>query len=146
MSVGAVREPLVELIFEKYEDFVDFIFKGDTSKKIEYIYSFQPIPEGFEEADSLINENTVHIEYLNFITGDKIILNQSTTDGIQLSMDTENGEITKVLIDGNTLYIYRPQNDDVYIAKWIQDTYLLHLTFYGIISEEELIELIETIS
>ncbi len=146
MSVGAIRQPIVNFVVEKYEDFIDFIFQGDISNKIEYVYSINPTPPNFEETNKFINENTVHSEYVNTITGDEIILEQRITDGTQGGWDTQNGETYTITLDDMLIYIYKYKTEHIYLARWIKETYSFTLTYYGDITEKQLTELIKSIN
>lgn len=146
MSVGAIREPFVDIILEKYDRFIDLFFVGDTSKTIDHIYSFHNLPESFDKTGYSENENTVHTEYIDSITGDRIILNQSTTESNQMSVDTEMGETIVLWIDDEPIYIYKNNSDSVMVAIWTNETYAFSFAYYGNISEEKLIEFIKSLS
>lgn len=145
MSVGAIRKPIVNFVVEKYEDFIDFLFQGDVSNKIEYVYSFNPIPPNFVETNKFANDNTVHVEYINTSTGDEIVLEQRITDDTQGGWDAQNGETSTIMSDNTLIYLYKHNTAHVCLARWIKDTYSFTLTYYGEISEKQLIELIKNI-
>ena len=145
MSVGAIRKPIVNFVVEKYEDFIDFLFQGDVSNKIEYVYSFNPVPENFVETNKSSNDNTVRVEYINSSTGDEIILEQRITEGTQGSWDAQNGNTTTVMLNNTLIYFYKYNTAPIYLARWINDTYSFTLTYYGNITEKELIELVKSI-
>jgi hypothetical protein len=145
LSVSAVRQPIVNFVVEKYEDFIDFLFQGDVSNKIEYVYSFNPVPENFVETNKSSNDNTVRVEYINSSTGDEIILEQRITEGTQGSWDAQNGNTTTVMLNNTLIYFYKYNTAPIYLARWINDTYSFTLTYYGNITEKELIELVKSI-
>lgn len=146
MSVGAVREAVVKIIHEKFDGYYDITFEGDTTDKIGYAYSLQPIPEGFEVTVYTADEGSIYAEYSNSGTGDIIIFSQVVTDGSQPSIDSENGKISTFLLDGLQIYIYKKNNTENYtIAYWTKDAYFFNLVYYGKISAEEMLELIKTI-
>lgn len=145
MSVGAIREPIVNFIVEIFNNSIDFNFSGDTSKKIEYEYSFSKIPKGFEEISKTSDDGVVYTEYKNAETDELIILDQSVTDGSWITVDNEHGTISVEMIDGIETYIYTNENGEKIQAIWIEETYYLILTYYGDIEKDEFIELIKTI-
>lgn len=145
MSVSAIRKPIVNFVVEKYEDFIDFLFQGDVSNKIEYVYSFNTIPPNFEKTNKFVNDNTAHVEYINTSTGDEIVLEQRITDGTQGSWDTQNGETTTVILNDTLIYLYEYNTAPIRLARWIKDAYSFTLTYYGNITEKEMIELVENI-
>lgn len=49
MSVGAVREPVVNFIVKTYEGFKRVLFSGDSLTEIDHVYAFAEVPEGFVE-------------------------------------------------------------------------------------------------
>ena len=70
MSVGAIREPVVEFIYNIYEEFTEIFFDGDTTDKITYRYSLSEIPEGFVETHQITNESVNIVEYENINNND----------------------------------------------------------------------------
>lgn len=77
MSVGAVREPVVNFIFKTYEGFKRVLFSGDSLTEIDHVYAFAEVPEGFVETQRISNKEMNLVRYENGETGAVIELSQS---------------------------------------------------------------------
>ncbi len=145
MSVSAIREPIVEIIMEIYDGFVDLFFEGDTTNKITYQYSLSEVPEGFVETDRLSN-NSVHIiEYQNIKENKIIEVSQSITENNDTSIDNEHGHIEEYNIDGINVSLYISDIGGSYYAFWTKESYYMTLTFSGMTTTDELINIIKKI-
>ncbi len=145
MSVGAIREPVVNFIVEKYETFVEFFFSGDTSEQIEYEYGFSEIPKGFNLVNKISDYDIEYAKYKNEKTGDEIIFKQTITDSKSFSIDNEHGTNAPEYINGAEVYIYEHENGDYIHANWIKESYSLFLVYYGNIEKSDFIDLIKLI-
>lgn len=65
MSVGAVREPVVNFIFKTYEGFKRVLFSGDSLTEIDHVYAFAEVPEGFVETQRISNKEMNLVRYEN---------------------------------------------------------------------------------
>ena len=145
MSVGAIREPIVEFIYKIYDGFTDLFFEGDTTDKLSYIYSLSEIPEGFVETERLVNDSTNYVRYDNTKKNKRITLTQSPTEDISISWDNENGHIENVTVNGIEISIYISDRNDCYIAFWSMDSNYIELTYHGTTTIDEMIKLISSI-
>lgn len=145
MSVGAIREPIVEFIYKVYDGFTDLLFEGDTTGNITYIYSLSEIPEGFVETDRLINDNINYVSYEDIQTNSKIELVQQPTKDVFISLDNENGHIENYMVNGIEIAIYISDRNDCHIAFWSIDSNYIELTYHGTTTIDEILNLIKSI-
>lgn len=145
MSVGAIREPVVEFIYNIYEEFTEIFFDGDTTDKITYRYSLSEIPEGFVETHNISNKSVSIVEYENVNNNHKIELCQSKTQNASLLLDTQKGYVKKFNTDRISVEVYISNYGDYYYAFWTQDSYAISLTYSGNTTIEEILNLIDSI-
>lgn len=145
MSVSAIREPIVEIIMEIYDGFVDLFFEGDTTNKITYQYSLSEVPEGFEETQSIFNEGMNVIQYQNPENNSIINFTQGVTENNAISLDNEKGRVEEYDIDGEIVNIYIHNSGGLYHAYWIKNSYYMTLTFSGKTTINEMINIIKSI-
>ena len=145
MSVGAIREPIVEFIYNIYEGFTEIFFDGDTTDKITYRYSLSEIPEGFVETQRISDDSINIVRYDNNQTGDIIEIKQCVTEDKAFFLDNEFGRVEKHTINNTEINIYISDYCDYYLAYWLSGTDSIKLTYSGIISVEEILKLIEAI-
>lgn len=145
MSVGAIREPIVEFVYNVYEEFTEIFFDGYTTDKITYRYSLSEIPEGFVETHQITNESVNIVEYENINNNDKIELCQSITQESSFILDNRNGHVEKINVGRKGVDIYISDYGDYYYAFWTQDSYAISLTYSGNTTIEEILNLIESI-
>ncbi len=143
MSVGAIREPIVEFIYKVYDGFTDLLFKGDTTDKLAYIYSLSEIPEDFVETERLVKDNTNYVRYENIKENKRITLTQSPTEDISISWDNENGHIENFTVNGIEISIYISDRNDCHIAFWSMDSNYIELTYHGTTTINEVLNLVE---
>ena len=145
MSVGAVREPVVNFIFKTYEGFKRVLFSGDSLTEIDHVYAFAEVPEGFVETQRISNKEMNLVRYENGETGAVIVISQSITTDYSFSLDSENGEIKTFDTNGKEVKIYCAESQTLYSAFWVEDTYIMELTYSGETDTDELLILINTI-
>lgn len=141
-SVSAIRIPVVEFLTNVYETFIEFLFEGDTSDDISIRYTFKEVPNGFKVVDNYEDKTTFQTTYKNK-NGDIIDLYQLITDDTNYSLDSEQGNIKVITINGNKTNLYI--QDNYAQAVWIEGNSLMTLSYEGSIDEEQLIELIKLI-
>ena len=100
MSVGAIREPVVEFVYNIYEEFMEIFFEGDTKNKITYRFSLSEIPEGFVETQIMSEDSINVVRYENKQNGNIIELAQCITENISVSLDNKHGHIKILDING----------------------------------------------
>lgn len=145
MSVGAVREPVVNFIVKTYEGFKRVLFSGDSLTEIDHVYAFAEVPEGFVETQRISNKEMNLVRYENGETGAVIVMSQSITTDYSFSLDSENGEIKTFDTNGKEVKIYCAESQTLYSAFWVEDTYIKELTYSGETDTSELLRLINTI-
>lgn len=145
MSVDAVREPVVNFIFKTYEGFKRVLFSGDSLTEIDHVYAFAEVPEGFVETQRISNKEMNLVRYENGETGAVIELSQSITTDYSFSLNSENGEIKTFDTNGKEVKIYCAESQTLYSAFWVEDTYIMGLTYSGETDTDELLRLINTI-
>lgn len=145
MSVGAVREPVVNFIVKTYEGFKRVLFSGDSLTEIDHVYAFAEVPEGFVETQRISNKEMNLVRYENGETDAVIVISQSITTNYSFSLDSENGEIKTFDTNGKEVKIYCAESQTLYSAFWVEDTYIMELTYSGETDTDELLRLINTI-
>lgn len=145
MSVGAVREPVVNFIVKTYEGFKRVLFSGDSLTEIDHVYAFAEVPEGFVETQRISNKEMNLVRYENGETDAVIVISQSITTNYSFSLDSENGEIKTFDTNGKEVKIYCAESQTLYSAFWVEDTYIMELTYSGETDTSELLRLINTI-
>lgn len=145
MSVGAVREPVVNFIVKTYEGFKRVLFSGDSLTEIDHVYAFAEVPEGFVETQRISNKEMNLVRYENREIGAVIVISQSITTDYSFSLDSENGEIKTFDTNGKEVKIYCAESQTLYSAFWVEDTYIMELTYSGETDTSELLRLINTI-
>lgn len=145
MSVSAIREPIVEIITEIYDGFVELFFEGDTTNKITYRYSLSEVPDGFVETQRIQNDFETIIRYENSLDNKILEIGQSITEQNGISVDNEHGYIKKFNVDGMNVNIYINNSGRSFYAFWTKESYYMTLMFSGNTTTDELIEIIKTI-
>lgn len=145
MSVSAIREPVVEIITQIYNGFVELFFEGDTTNKITYQYSLSEIPEGFVETQRLINDAENIVQYENNVKKQKIIFRQSITEQNGISIDNDHGHIEEFMINDMKINIYISDLGESYYAFWTKNSFYMTLRFSGATTTDELLEIIKSI-
>ncbi len=146
MSVGAVREPIVEFLIETFDGFEEISFKGETIDKIKYVYSFSIVPEGFIQTNCIPNETIHVVQYKNEQNGHIIELRQVATKEHSFYLDNEHGKIQEYIVNNMEVNVYISEYGDYYYIYWINETYSMNLTYSGKTSLEEVLKLIYLIS
>lgn len=140
-SVPEIREPVVEFVTEVYETFREYFFEGDSTAVITEKYNITSLPSGFEEIDTLENDAVIIKTYEND-NGDIIRFTQ--TAGISsLSVDVEQGDNQILNVSEYEVYLY--SDAGLKHSAWICDTYLFEIICYGDFSEQDMIDMIESV-
>ena len=145
MSVGAIREPVVEFVYNIYEEFMEIFFEGDTKNKITYRFSLSEIPEGFVETQIMSEDSINVVRYENKQNGNIIELAQCITENISVSLDNKHGHIKILDINGEKVNVYINDYGDSYYAFWCKESYCITLTYSGVITVEDFTEIIKSI-
>ncbi len=150
MSVTAIREPVVDFFVKRFEGFDEVYFEGETSEKINYVYSFSREPEGFTEIHRISNDKINIVQYQNSKSGSTIELCQTATDDTSLVIENKSGKASSFDINGQKVCIYMnnyPEEgrSDYYYAFWVCEGYSISITYSGVAGVEEIVELIKTV-
>lgn len=142
-SMEAIREPIVRFLIEVYESFTEYRFEGEKSGTITKEYTMTTVPEGYEETDYLKDEVGITTTYENSY-GNMIRFSQTITDETYLSIDGEYAETEVRDVSGREVHLYL--RDGISVAFWIEDTYLLKIVCHGSFTEQDIIDIIESIN
>lgn len=69
---------------------------------------------------------------------------QYATENVMANIDNEHSKHYKKTVDDIELYIADFEEDNMKIVYWVQDGYLFNLTFYGRLSDDEIIPIIRS--
>lgn len=141
-SVSAIREPIVKFFTEAYESFTRYFFEGDTVDSIANIYEITDLPEGFELKKTYSDTASTSTIYENEF-GNIIELSQSITNDTRLTIDAEKGDVKEIQLPNREVHLY--SRSEISQAFWIENGYLMTLTYEGTINEEEIINLISSV-
>lgn len=142
MSVKAIREPVIKFFTEIYEKYIDISFEGETSKAIEYEYTLTFVPEGYSISDVQRDVTLVTTTFEN-TEGNILILDQSITASIDLSLDNERGTITNTSVGEIPVLVYETRG--LIHVSWAYDSYHFMLTHYGETNKETMLEIVQGI-
>ena len=145
MSVGAIREPVIEFVYNIYEEFMEIFFEGDTTDKIKHRYSLSEIPEGFVETQKISEDNINVVRYENKQNGNIIELKQCVTEDIVVSLDNKHGYVETFNLNGYKVNIYINDYGDSYYAFWCKESYYITLTYSGVTTIGNFTEIIKSI-
>ena len=144
MTIKAVREPVISFIENVFEKFSElFVNKSETQNapdKIEEVYTFEKIPEGFEETRCL--ESEVYIQ--TFWENGKTTI--SLSQGIlstKTTFDNEKTDIIKVIING--VEVFYTNNKNTTQIFWNNNEYVFEVFYGADISIDEMIILYNSV-
>lgn len=145
-SVPAIREGIVNFIINTFDIEHKVDFEGDTKDIIEQIYQPSFLPEEFEKTAEHYSDVTTYISYSEKNSDNQIIFSQSITSNSDLGIDNEQGELKEDSVSGYEVYWYERTNEPKQTsAFWIQDGYLITLTWDGDFDKETMIKMIESV-
>ena len=145
MSVNATGDPIVNFIVKTYEDFKEILFTGDGAAKIDHVYAFAEVPEGFVETERMLNDDMSFVRYENSETGAVIELSQNATQDTAFALDNQNGIVKDFDIDGEEIRVYCTKHDKMHVVFWHEDTCSMKLIYSGRINYEELLDIINAL-
>lgn len=140
-----LREAVAELLVTFQERFVDYGATASPHEKIETIYVFDPVPEGFEFVSQ-----TQHSPYFVETVyqdeqGIKMQLSQATSQNMTGIADNEQGEIIVVETDNTTLF-FTYSTETLTVVSWIFDGYCMELFYFGQIDHSQIVALTSSLS
>ena len=145
MSVNAAENPIVNFIVKTYEDFKEILFTGDGAAKIDHVYAFTEVPEGFVETERISNEEMNMVRYENIETGAVIELRQSTTNGASFTLDRENNNTKVFHINGKEIITCCAKSGGTYDAFWTEDECSMKLMCSGITTCDDLLDMVSAL-
>ncbi len=144
ISVEALREPVFRFFAEVYEKFTQVIFADDTpDTPTEVVFNLKKptyVPSDYE----MIMENCTDISYYSLYTnenGKQFIFEQFLT-GANIGIDTENVQLTELLINGRYGITYHQKGTSFLLFS--DGTYSYRIG--GTCHLEELIKIAESIT
>ena len=140
-SVKAIREPVVNFIIEVFDGYSHIRTESETKKEITYECVPGYIPDGYVLQEDRRDFFYITRTYTNE-KGDLLQLHQDAAIAYDAQMDNEHGEISQVTVDGNEVILYKGTDHNAIIATWIMDGYIMNVTSYGDLTEEEILEII----
>ncbi len=124
-AIPEVREFIAGFFVQHKGDHDEYTEPAITKERIEEEYGLVPIPEGFDEVVSVRTEKTIIVDY-NDQNGNSISLEQSASDRINDSIDSENGEFSELDINGKRVRLYI-DSDGYAQASWVENGYYFSL-------------------
>lgn len=143
LSVKAVREPFLKLLQKVFYNHIELEFEGDRKDYIAEIYAVTEIPEGYTLTDETTDVIMVDRIYEKE-EGTLFSYTQYATENVMANIDNEHSKHYKKTVDDTELYIADFEEDNMKIVYWVQDGYLFNLTFYGRLSDDEIIPIIRS--
>lgn len=141
-SVDSIREPIVHFLITIYETFTEYTFEGENSEMITQEYQITSIPTGFIQTDCFKDDTGIVTTYENEL-GDKIRFSQTITAQTDITVDIEHAETEIVDVSGREVQLYLREN--ISVAFWIENNYLLKIVCHGNFNAEDIIDIINTI-
>lgn len=134
-SVGALRVRFFNFFFNPEAPNTDFIpNKGDFYSDDDVILNY--LPWGFEIYRNVSNENRIHKIFSKDEQDFTISISRATTN---ISLDTEQGDMTDVFVNGLKGYFVTIQNRDSLV--WYDEDHTYRIS--GTISREEMLKIAE---
>ncbi len=146
MSVQAVRAPIISFAKRVYQEMTDYYLRADPDSPTEYAvtptdYVLEYIPEGYTLADTQQNPVLLMRVYRDASGGMFIVSLHTYESGMNISLDTENAQMTETQIQGlNTIIASK----DTGINLLMVDTssrFALNIT--GTLSMEDVVKIAE---
>ena len=141
-SIKPIREPIIDFVINIYDTFTEYLFKGELKQIINYEYRINSLPDGFEQTNKQIDNNSITTNYQNE-SGEMIIFVQTISDGTQVNFDTEKHTQSTTSLLNTTIDFF--ENDLSKTAIWTKDGYVFNLICYGEFQNEDLEKIILSI-
>ena len=145
MTVKAFREPMVEFFTNIYEKIVEIFFDDDDIAKapseIETVYTLGYVPKGYEYDTFYFNKAITETTWLN--ENHKIVFCQYVLNG-RVVLDNENTNYQYIYI--NDIKVAVTEKNGKRSLFWNTDKYAFSLDINADILEEELIQIIKSVT
>lgn len=139
-----VGDMAARLFTTVYEEIVSYRTGPDLRTQIETVYAPLWMPEGFEEVSrEMLEDWDLTITYRN-AEGKELRFNQCAPIAFSGSMDNENIRVEKMEIGDREVLLGISEKGA--FATWIQDHYLMDLTYFGKIETETLEQIILSVA
>lgn len=153
VSVPAMKEKTLEFFMKTYNDHTDIgKYPGDKVEDVKNVsddrftiklskeYEITYLPEGFKLGDMSKDETGWEANYYN--EDEVITFSQSSLNGTDLSIDTENTKNTYVDINGQQAFV--TEKDEQISVTWRVDENIIRVTSIGV-KKAELIKVAKSV-
>lgn len=153
VSVPAMKEKTLEFFMKTYDDHTDIgKYLGEKVEDVKNVsddrftiklskeYEITYLPEGFKLGDMSKDETGWEANYYN--EDEVITFSQSSLNGTDLSIDTENTKNTYVDINGQQAFV--TEKDEQISVTWRVDENIIRVTSIGV-KKAELIKVAKSV-
>lgn len=153
VSVPAMKEKTLEFFMKTYNDHTDIgKYPGEKVEDVKNVsddrftiklskeYEITYLPEGFKLGDMSKDETGWEANYYN--EDEEITFSQSSLNGTDLSIDTENTKNTYVDINGQQAFV--TEKDEQISVTWRVDENIIRVTSIGV-KKAELIKVAKSV-
>ena len=153
VSVPAMKEKTLEFFMKTYNDHTDIgKYPGEKVEDVKNVsddrftiklskeYEITYLPEGFKQGDMGKDETGWEANYYN--EDEVITFSQSSLNGTDLSIDTENTKNTYVDINGQQAFV--TEKDEQISVTWHVDENIIRVTSIGV-KKAELIKVAKSV-
>lgn len=153
VSVPAMKEKTLEFFMKTYNDHTDIgKYPGEKVEDVKNVsddrftiklskeYEITYLPEGFKLGDMSKDETGWEANYYN--EDEVITFSQSSLNGTDLSIDTENTKNTYVDINGQQAFV--TEKDEQISVTWCVDENIIRVTSIGV-KKAELIKVAKSV-
>lgn len=143
IGVEAYRNKVFSFLTESWEKLTSFVVQSDTITGSDIIIPMEPafLPEGYEEIERYTTDYEHTVIWVN-PQGQEIVFSQILLSQSESIFDTEDANIKELDVSGNHVYILSKHN--ACQVHWLSGD--CEFLLIGILSEDEIIEIIESIS
>ena len=142
-SIPSVRNAVKGFFLEQYRDRYEAVIEDDSVSKLDYVYTFEPLPEGFVLEDGIKEFADIQRKYSDSAGREWYLIQDSGASMGSITFYKEFGSVSEMEIDENTVYFYRSEGFTYSI--WMQNGYLLQLYCYDDVDLDTMAGLIRTI-
>lgn len=145
-SVPAIREGVVNFIINTFDIGHKITFEGDLRNEIEQVYSLTYLPDGFTQSEEYKDDASRSKIYYGANKQDYIHFYQRITDSTEIRLDNEYGSMEKIVVNEFDVYLYTRSDSNFLLAQWIQDGYVMKLSWKGTVDQETMIKMVESVA
>ncbi len=146
MSVQAVRSPIISFAKRVYQEMTDYYLRADPDSPTEDAvaptdYVLEYIPEGYTLADTQQNPVLLMRVYRNASGGMFIVSLHTYESGMNISLDTENAQMTETKVQGlNTIIASKDTGRNLLM---VDTSSRFALNIVGTLSMEDVVKVAE---